>query len=107
MLTRRLARARVMALRTAEINKIDPSRIGLSENSLGRVTIISSPARLQSLLSDAKKFKERFHFSFCWAKNSTIWLRKNEDSRQTAIRYASDLYNLTARLGSPNEDTVG
>ena len=105
--TRRLARERVMALRR-EINKINPSRVGLPENSLGHAGLYDhlSP-RLQNLLSDAKKLKERFHFSFCWAKNSTIWLRKNEDSRPIAIRNASDLYNLTARLESPDDDSVG
>ena len=105
--TRRLARECVMALRR-EISKINPSRVGLLESSLGRARLYDhlSP-RLQNLLSDAKKLKERIHFSFCWAKNSTIWLRKNEDSRPIAIRNASDLYNLTARLESPDEDTVG
>ena len=104
--TQRLARERVMALRR-EI-KINPSRVGLPENSLGRAGLYDhlSP-RLQNLLSDAKKLKERFHFSFCWAKNSTIWLRKNENSRPIAIRNASDLYNLTARLESPDDDSVG
>ena len=41
------------------------------------------------------------------AKNSTIWLRKNEDSRPIAVRNASDLYNLIARLELADEDTVG
>ncbi|XP_068685066.1 uncharacterized protein [Montipora foliosa] len=75
--TRRIARDRVMASRR-EVTKINPADIGLRENSsLDRAVIYDhhSP-RLQSLLSDAKKIKERYHFSFCWAKNSTIWLRK-------------------------------
>ena len=90
-----------MSLRR-EINKIKSSRLGLPENSLGRAGLYDhlSP-RLQNLLSDAKKLKETLHFSFFWAKNSTIWLTKNEDSRPIAIRNASDLYNLTARLESP------
>ena len=81
--TRRLARECVMALRIRrEISKINPSRVGLPESSLGRARLHDhlSP-RLQNLLSDTKKLKERIHFSFSWAKNSTIWLRKNEDSR--------------------------
>ena len=96
-----------MALRR-EISKIDPSRIGFPENSLGRAGLYDhlSPL-LQTLLSDAKKLKESFYFSFCWAKNSTIWLRKNEDSRPIAIINANDLNNIKARLRSPDEDTAG
>ena len=105
--TRRIARDRVMASRR-EVTRINPADIGLRENSsLDRAAIYDhlSP-RLQSLLSDAKKIKERYRFSFCWAKNSTIWLRKNESSRPVAIKNSSDLSTLTARLGSSGHDTA-
>ena len=105
--TRRIARDRVMASRR-EVTRINPAVIGLRENSsLDRAAIYDhlSP-RLQSLLSDAKKIKERYRFSFCWAKNSTIWLRKNESSRPVAIKNSSDLSTLTARLGSSGDDTA-
>jgi len=105
--TRRIARERVMASRR-EVNRIVPADIGLRENSsLERAAIYDhlSP-RLQSLLSDAKKIKERYLFSFCWAKNSTIWLRKKESSRSIAIKNSSDLSTLTARLGSSGDVTT-
>ena len=105
--TRRIARDRVMASRR-EVTRINPADIGLRENSsLDRAAIYDhlSP-RLQSLLSDAKKIKERYRFSFYWAKNSTIWLRKNESSRPVAIKNSSDLSTLTAPLGSSGDDTA-
>ncbi|XP_068680366.1 uncharacterized protein [Montipora foliosa] len=105
--TRRIARDRVMASRR-EVTRINPADIRLRENSsLDRAAIYDhlSP-RLQSLLSDAKKIKERYRFSFCWAENSTIWLRKNESSRPVTIKNSSDLSTLTARLGSSGDDTA-
>ena len=106
-LTRRIARESVMAARR-EVNRIVPADIGLRESSsLEHAAIYDhlSP-RLQSLLSDAKKIKERFLFSFCWAKNSTIWLRKNETSRPLAFKNSTDLSSLTARLGSSGDVTT-
>ena len=105
--TRRIARESVMAARR-EVNRIVPADIGLRESSsLEHAAIYDhlSP-RLQSLLSDAKKIKERFLFSFCWAKNSTIWLQKNENSRPIAIKNSTDLSSLTARLGSSGDVTT-
>ena len=102
--TRRIARESVMAAR-GEINKIAPADIGLRVgSSLQHAAIYDhlSP-RLQSLLSDAKIIKERFLFSFCWAKNSTIWLRKNESSRPIAIKNSTDLSSLAARVGSSGD----
>ena len=105
--TRSIARDRVMASRR-EVTRINPADIGLQENSsLERAAIYDHLfPRLQSLLSDAKKIKERYRFSFCWAKNSTIWLRTNESSRPVAIKNSSDLSTLTARLGSSGDDTT-
>ena len=57
--------------------------------------------QLQYLMSDARKFKERFGYAYCWAKNSTIWLRENEGSRPIAIKTARDLENLKSRQGLP------
>ena len=85
-----------------EVNRIVPADIGLRESSFLEHAAIYDHLSpwLQSLLSDAKKIKETFLFSFCWAKNSTIWLRKNENSRPIAIKNSTDLSSLTARLGS-------
>ena len=92
--TRCIASERVMDSRR-EVNRIDPAEKTAIYDHL-------SP-RSQSLLSDAKKIKERFRFSFCWAKD---WLRKNESSRLVAIKNSSDLSTLTARLRSSDDDTA-
>ena len=100
--TRRLARDQIMALRR-EVTKIIPSSIGLQEqDSMESAGIFDhlSP-RLQYLMSDARKFKERFGYAYCWAKNFTIWLRENEGSRPIAIKTARDLENLKSRQGLP------
>ena len=99
-LTRQVSREQVMALRR-EVTKIDPTSIGLQESdSMENVGLYDhlSP-RLQSLLSDAKKVKERLDLAFCWAKNSTVWLRENEHSRPIAIKCARDLDNFAVRHG--------
>ena len=57
--------------------------------------------RLQNLLSDARKFKERFGYAYGWAKNSTIWLRESERSQPITIKTARDLENLKSRQGLP------
>ena len=96
--TRRLIREQVMA-RRREIRNVNPTSIGLQEDvSLDQVGIFDHlTPRLQSLLADAKKFKERCNYAFCWAKNSIVWLRKSEGSRPIAIKSSRDLDNLMSR----------
>ena len=74
--------------RRSEIRNVNPTSIGLQEDvSLDQVGIFDHlTPRLQSLLADAKKFKERCNYAFCGAKNSIVWLRKSEGSRPIAIK---------------------
>lgn len=99
--TRRITREQVMVSRK-EVSKISPTSIGLPENvSMEHAGILDHlTPRLQGLLSEAKKFKERFNYAFCWAKNSKVWLRKNEGSRPIAIKSTRDLDNLMSRQHS-------
>ena len=46
--------------------------------------------------SPAKKFEERNHYQFCWAKNSTIDLRKDESSRVIKISDTDTLRRLAS-----------
>ena len=87
-----------MALRR-EIRNVNPTSIGLQEDvSLDQVRIFDHlTPRLQSLLANAKKFKERCNYAFCWAKNSIVWLRESEGSRLIAIKSSRDLDNLMSR----------
>lgn len=58
--------------RRREIRNVNPTSIGLQADVfLDQVGIFDHlTPRLQSLLADAKKFKERCNYAFCWAKNS-------------------------------------
>ena len=69
------------------IKKIDPTRAGLSrETSMEYAGIYDhlTPKR-QQLLVAAKKFKSDNNFSYCWTKNSTIYLRKTKEARAIKI----------------------
>jgi len=52
-------------------------------------------------MSDARKFKERFSYAYCWDKNSAISLRESEGSRPIAIKTARYLENLKSSKGLP------
>ena len=69
-------------VRRKEVRNVNPMSIGLQADvSLNQVGIFDHlTRRLQSLLADAKKFKKRCNYAFCWAQNSVVWLRENEGS---------------------------
>lgn len=93
--TRRLARDEVMAVRR-EITNVPPSNVGLSEDAnLSRAIILDhlSP-KLQELLSEAKKFRMRHQYAFCWCKNSAIFLRETSDSRVIKLKDMEHLQSL-------------
>jgi hypothetical protein len=97
---RRLAREQVMAVRQ-NIKKIDPTRAGLSrETSMEYAGIYDhlTPKR-QQLLVAAKKFKSDNNFSYCWTKNSTIYLRKTKEARAIKINDNHDLETLMTEQG--------
>ena len=79
---RRLAKVSVMETRQSA-SQVNPSNIGLPADSvLDRVTISDHlTPKKQHLLVEAKRFKEQNQYRLCWAKNSTIYLRKCEGSR--------------------------
>ena len=68
--------------------KVDPRRLGFSEDvSLSVVRIFDhlSP-RLQQVLFEAKKFKDRNNCQYCWAKDSIVYLRRDNESRPIKIK---------------------
>ena len=78
-------------------SQVNPTSIGLStENELGDVRVFDhlTPMK-QSLLLEAKKFKEQHHYRFCWAKNSSIYLRKDENSSAIKISDIGSLQRLS------------
>ena len=89
---RRLAKESVMETRQSA-SQLNPPNIGLSADSvLDRVRIFDHlTPKKQDLLFEAKRFKEQTQYRSCWAKSSTIYLRKNEGSRPIKI---TDIGNL-------------
>ncbi|CAH3173235.1 unnamed protein product [Porites evermanni] len=98
---RRLAKASVMETRQSA-SQVNPSNIGLSADSvLDRDRIFDPsppppPPKKKHLLFDAKRFKEQNQYRLCWAKNSTIYLRKNECSRPIKITDIGSLQRLVS-----------
>jgi hypothetical protein len=48
----------------------------------------------QQILFEARAFKERSNYQFCWTKNSVVYLRKNTSSRIIRIKDVEDLQRL-------------
>jgi chromosome segregation ATPase len=49
----------------------------------------------QQILFEARSFKERNDYQFCWTKNSVVYLRKNPSSRAIRIKAVEDLQRLS------------
>ena len=49
---------------------------------------------MQEVFSDAKKFKEKHQYQFCWTKGSVVYLRKNPESVAVKIKDAAALQRL-------------
>ena len=98
---RRLAKASVMETRQSA-SQVNPSNIGLSADSvLDRVRISPqknriSPPKNNTCCLKRKRFKEQNQYRFCWAKNSTIYLRKSEGSRPIKITGIGILQRLVS-----------
>ena len=50
---------------------------------------------MQSIFYEAKRFKMQYQYHFCWTKNSSIYLRKNTESRAVKIKHIDDLRRLS------------
>ena len=67
-------------------SRVDPSAVGFSEDvSLSAVRIFDHLA---------KRFKEQFHYEYCWSKGSFAYLRKDATSRAIKIKDITDLHHL-------------
>ena len=92
---RRLARNNVMAVRR-EASSVAAQDVGLEESQdMSKILILDHlTPRMQELYGNAKSFKTRFGFKFCWAKNGTIFLHRSEDSRPLKVRGPDDLSRI-------------
>lgn len=92
---RRLAKDMVMSVRK-DICRVNPAAAGLPEDSslsTARIFDHLSP-RMQTVLFEAKKFKEQHRYQYCWSKGSFVYLRKNTSSRAIRIKDLDDLGRL-------------
>ena len=67
--------------------KLNLASVGLPEDALlSTVRIFDhlSP-EMQTVLFEAKKFKEQHHYQFCWSKGSFVYLQKDATSRAIKI----------------------
>ncbi|KAK2548193.1 hypothetical protein P5673_031656 [Acropora cervicornis] len=91
---RRLARNKVMSKRK-EGRSVDLSTISLHEGSdMSTVLLLDHlTPRLQQLYSDAKEFKLKYGYQFCWARNGSIFLcySADEGSKLLKVRTSGDL----------------
>ena len=92
---RRLARNNVMTVRR-RASSVAARDVGLEESQdMSKILILGHlTPRMQELYGNAKSFKTRFGFQFCWAKNGTIFLRRSEDSRPLKVRSPDDLSRI-------------
>ncbi|CAB4008556.1 Hypothetical predicted protein [Paramuricea clavata] len=105
---RRLAKRKVMAARKESSSVISEQLgIGTISNPNFRVNIYDHlTLRLQSLLYEAKKYQKTMGYKFCWVKNSSICLRKAENSRITKMKSLQDLTNLIQQESTGNDSML-
>ena len=92
----RLAKERVVECGKDAGSTVNPSAIGLPDQAfLSEVRIFDhSMPKMQSILYEAKKFKNQHHYQYCWAKNSVVYLRKDATARPIKIKGIDDLQRL-------------
>ena len=91
---RRIAREEVISHRR-EITQVDPAAVGLDGDLSNAMILDHLTPKAQELLSEAKKFKTRFSYAYCWAKNQVIYLRQSEDSRPIRVKDLGVLHRMT------------
>ena len=91
--TRRIIRDDVLSKRRNS-NRLLPTNFGLQSENM-RISIFShlTPG-LQELLYLAKSFKEQGSYKYCWAKDTTLFLRKSDSSRVIRLNTVQDLEQL-------------
>lgn len=92
---RRLAREQVTEKRQ-EICNVVLTEVRFTEDStLARAILLDHlTPKVQQLLIDAKKFKDRFQYAHCWSKNAVVYLRKSVDSQPIKVKDQSVLEAL-------------
>ena len=75
---------------------VPPYRIAGSGIDQSRSRIFFSTSTIIAVRR--QEAKERLNLTFCWAENSTLWMRENELSRPIVTKSARDLDNFAVRV---------
>ena len=72
---------------------VNPSAIGLPDQAFSSEVRIFDhlTPKMQSILFEAKKFKNQHHYQYCWVKNCVVYLRKDVTARLIKIKGMDDL----------------
>ena len=69
-----------------QITEVDPTAVGLDGDLPNAMILDDLTPKAQELFSEAKKFKTRFSYAYCWAKNQVIYLGQSEDSGPIRVK---------------------
>ena len=100
---RRLSKESVMKLRK-EAGKIKSSDLGFNATLDIEIAIFDHlTPKAQKLLYEAKKFKARCRFAYCWTKNNQVYLREHENSHTYKISDLQDLRRLESSTSAAQD----
>ena len=95
----RLAKDNVMA-NWRNVNGLSPVDLGFSsDKDVSHIILYDHlTPRLQELLYESKKFKDAKSYSYCWAKNGLVFLRKTDSSTPLKLKSLEDLRRPSASV---------
>ena len=100
---RRLSKESVMKLRK-EAGKIKSSDLGFNATLDIEIAIFDHlTPKAQKLLYEAKEFKARCRFAYCWTKNNQVYLREHENSHTYRISDLQDLRRLESSTSAAQD----
>ena len=88
-----------------DVMSVNPTAIGLpGKTSMSAVRIFDHlTPKMQTVLYEAKRFKNQHHYQYCQAKNSVVYLRKDGTATPIKIKCLEDLQRLNNHSYVPNE----
>ena len=85
--------------RRRNAGNVNPTSLNYDENvnltNLGIFDHLTS--KTQEIFYEAKKFKTRNQYQYCWTKNLSVSLRKNAESRAIKVTDINALEQLSAQ----------
>ena len=105
--TRRLSKESLMQVRK-EVENVKPSQLGFSnelDTASDMIKVLDHlTPKAQFLRYEAKKFKSMNNYAYCWAKNNSVFLREQDNTRKIKISELEDLQKLAASAnGDPDK----